>query len=86
MKERIKTHGQDVPHNVYCNATAVLKIDSYKGGKNYYPQVYVEDCKYTVAENQQFIMLVMMVIMMMDFLRCKKKVKIIFVTCFGLQN
>ena len=27
-KERIKTnfHGQDVPHNMYCNATAVLKM------------------------------------------------------------
>ena len=35
-KERIKTnfHGQDVPYNMYCNATAVLKIDSvYKQGK-----------------------------------------------------
>ena len=29
-KKRIKTnfHGQDVPYNMYCNATAVLKIDS----------------------------------------------------------
>ena len=29
-KERIKTnfHGQDVPYDMYCNATAVLKIDS----------------------------------------------------------
>ena len=36
-KERIKTnfHGQDVPYDMYCNATAVLKIDSvYKQGKN----------------------------------------------------
>ena len=44
-KERIKTnfHGQDVPYDMYCNATAVLKIDSvYKQGKNYHPQVYVE--------------------------------------------
>ena len=39
---------------MYCNATAVLKIDSvYKQGKNYHPQVYVEECKYTDAENQQ---------------------------------
>ena len=39
-KEHIKTtfHGQDVPHDMYCNATAVLKIDSvYKQGKNYHP-------------------------------------------------
>ena len=44
-KERIKTnfHGQDVLYDMYCNATAVLKIDSvYKQGKNYHPQVYVE--------------------------------------------
>ena len=43
-KECIKTnfYGQDVPCNMYCNATAVLKINSiYKRGKNYHPQVYV---------------------------------------------
>ena len=59
-KERIKTnfHGQDVPYNMHCNATAVLKIDSvYKQGKNYHPQVYVEECKYTDAENQKCSML-----------------------------
>ena len=59
-KERIKTnfHGQDVPYNIRCNAAAVLKIDSvYKQDKNYHPQVYVEECKYTDAENQQRNML-----------------------------
>ena len=59
-KECIKTnfHGQDVPYDMYCNATAVLRIDSvYKQGKNYHPQVYVEECKYTDAENQQYNML-----------------------------
>ena len=59
-KERIRTdfHGQDVPYNIHCNATAVLKIDSvYKQGKNYHPQVYVEECKYNDAENQQCSML-----------------------------
>ena len=41
-----------------CNATVLLKIDSvYKQGKNYHPQVYVEECKYTDAENQQCNML-----------------------------
>ena len=47
-KERIKTnfHGQDVPYDMYCNATAVLKIDSvYKQGKYYHPQVYLEECR-----------------------------------------
>ena len=55
-KEHRKTnfHGQDVPYNMHCNATAVSKIDSvYKQGKNYHPQVYVEECKYTNAENEQ---------------------------------
>ena len=58
-KERIKTdfRGQDVPYNIHCNATAVLKIDSiYKQGKNYHPQVYVEECKYADAANQQHSM------------------------------
>ena len=52
-KERIKTnfHGQNVPYDMYCNATAMLKIDSiYKQGKNYHPQTYVEECKYTDVE------------------------------------
>ena len=31
-KEHIKTnfHSQDVPYDMYCNATAVLKINSFK--------------------------------------------------------
>ena len=49
---------QDVPYDMHCNATAVLKIDSvHKQGKNYHPQVYVEEFKYTDAENQQCSML-----------------------------
>ena len=38
-RERIKTnfHDQNVPYNMYCNAMAVLKIDSvYRQGKSYY--------------------------------------------------
>ena len=39
---------------MYCNAAAVIKIDSvYKQGKNYHPQVYVEECKYTDAGDRQ---------------------------------
>ena len=59
-KERIKTnfHGQHVPYDMNCNATTALKIDSvYKQGKNYHPQVYVEECKHTDAEKQQCNML-----------------------------
>ena len=51
-------YGQDVPYDMYCNATAVLKTDSvYKEGKNYHPQAYVEKCKYTDSEKQQCKML-----------------------------
>lgn len=43
---------------MYCNAIAVLKIDSvYKQSKNYHMQVYVEECKYADAESQQCSML-----------------------------
>ena len=43
---------------MHCNATVVLKIGSvYKQDKNYHPQVYLEEGKYTDAENQQCSML-----------------------------
>ena len=55
---KINFYGQDVPYNKHGNATTVLKIDPvYKQSKNYHPQVYVEECKYTDAENQQCSML-----------------------------
>ena len=47
-KESIETNfnDQDVPYDMYCHATAVLKIVSvYKQCKNYHLQVYVEECK-----------------------------------------
>ena len=59
-KKDIKTnfHGQVSPYDVYCNATAVLKIDSvYKQGKNYHPQTHVEECIYTDVEKQKCNML-----------------------------
>ena len=50
-KERIKInfYGQYVPHDMYDSV--------YKQVKNYYPQVYVEACKYADAENRQCNML-----------------------------
>ena len=59
-KKDIKTnfHGQILPCDMYCNATAILKIDSVnRQGKNYHAQTYVEECKYTDVENKQFSML-----------------------------
>ena len=55
-KERIKANidGQNIPYDMYCSTTAVLKIDSVSSQhKNHPPQVYVEECKYTDAENRQ---------------------------------
>ena len=88
-KDCIKTnfHGQDVLYDMHCNARTVLKIDSVnKQGKDYHPQVYVEECKHTDAEKQQCSML-------SDDddddddddLRTKEGQNI-FVTCLGLQN
>ena len=54
-KKDIKTnfHGQIVPYDIYCNTKAVLKIDSvYKQGKNYHPQAFVEEHKYTDVEKK----------------------------------
>ena len=53
--ERIKTnfHGLDVPYDMYCNQTAVLRIDFvYKQSKNYNLQVYVKEYKYIDAVSQ----------------------------------
>ena len=57
-KDRIKAnfYGQDVPCDMYCNATAVsvLNTDSvYKQSKNYHLQVYIKECQYNDAGNQQ---------------------------------
>ena len=66
-----------------CSATAVLKINSvYKQGKNYHPQVYVEECKYANAEKQQSNMLSDDD----DDGFFEVQVKIFFVTCLELQN
>ena len=54
-KEKITTnfHGKSVPHEKRCEATAILKIDSvYNQGKIFYPQAYLEECKY-IENNTQ---------------------------------
>ena len=59
-KKDIKTnfHGQMPPYDIYCKTKAVLKIDSvYKQGKNYNPQMYVEECIYSDVEKQKCNML-----------------------------
>ena len=40
---------------MYCNTAAVLRVDSvHKQGKNYNPDVYVENCEYIDAESQRW--------------------------------
>ena len=40
---------------MYYKSAAVLKVDSvYKQGKNYHPQVYVDECKYVDADDDGF--------------------------------
>ena len=87
-KVSIKTnfHGQDIPYDMCCNTTAVLKIDSvYKQGKNHHLQTYVEECKYTDAEKKNNAACSVMT-MIIGFLRYKKEEgQKIFVT-LGCKN
>ena len=42
-------------NDMYCNTAAVLRVDSvHKQGKNYNPDVYVENCEYIDAESQRW--------------------------------
>ena len=44
-------HKQEVPYNIPCQTSSLLCINSvYNQGKNFYPQVYVEECKYKKIE------------------------------------
>ena len=59
-REHIRTNfdGRNVPYYIYYNTTAVLKVNPvHKQGKNYHPQVYVTQYKYTDAASQQCNML-----------------------------
>lgn len=54
-KDSIKTnfHGKPVPHDTYCTAAGILKIDSvYNQRQKNYPQVYLEECKYSANDTQ----------------------------------
>ena len=59
-KEELSTnfHGKSVPHQERCEATAILKVSSvYQQGTNYYPQVYIEECKYCAREAREYHLL-----------------------------
>ena len=47
-------HGKSVPEDQHCEATAILKLSSvYQQGQNFYPQVFLEECKYQNVENKR---------------------------------
>lgn len=51
-------YGQEVPHDIYCIARAMLKIGSvYKQCKTNHLQVYVEERKGNDVENWKYNML-----------------------------
>ena len=55
-KDKFSCSRYSVWHALQCNSG--VKDDSvWKPERNYRPQVYVEECKYTDAENQQCKML-----------------------------
>ena len=44
-------HGGEIPYEMVCQTYSVLCINSvYNQSKNYYPQVYIEECKYRKVE------------------------------------
>ena len=58
-KIAVKYHdGKDVPYDKHCEATGVLRLASvYNQGVNYWPQVYIDECKYKDVENHGVLLL-----------------------------
>ena len=58
-KIAVKYHdGKEVPYDKHCEATGLLRIASvYNQGINYWPQVYLDECKYEELENHVVLLL-----------------------------
>ena len=58
-KIAVKYHdGKEVPYDKHCEATGLLRIASvYNQGINYWPQVYLDECKYEEVENHGVLLL-----------------------------
>ena len=58
-KIAVKYHdGKEVPYDEHCEATGLLRIASvYNQGINYWPQVYLDECKYEELENHVVLLL-----------------------------
>ena len=54
----VQYHGKEVPYDKHCEATGVLRIASvYNHGVNYWPQVYINECKYKHVETHGVLLL-----------------------------
>ena len=57
-KVAVQYHDKDVPYDKHCKATGILRIASvYNQGVNYWPQVYLDECKYEEVENPRILLL-----------------------------
>ena len=58
-KIAVKYHdGKEVPYDKHCEATGLLRIASvYNQGINYWPQIYLDECKYEEIENHGILLL-----------------------------
>ena len=58
-KIAVKYHdGKEVPYDKHCEATGLLRIASvYNQGINYWPQVYLDECRYEEVENHGVLLL-----------------------------
>ena len=58
-REAVKyRYGKAVPYNKRCEAAGILWIASfYNQGVNYWPQVYLDVCRYKEVENHLLLLL-----------------------------
>ena len=71
MRAKIKSYNGRINTNFHKNklpiegsqfvCLSVISTDSiFKTGKNYYPQIFLEECKYVIKKNILIIILLMM--------------------------
>ena len=53
MREKVNTNDKIPKEGFQCICLSLILIDSvFRTGKNYYPQVFIEECKYVVKEKK----------------------------------
>ena len=57
-KVAVQYYGEEVPYGKHCEATGLLRIASvYNQGDNYWPQVYIDECRYKEVETHGILLL-----------------------------